>query len=325
MHKKKYFLPVLSSLLVSIIIIPVFINVETNGKSMLLFQRFWKYGGFVEIVLLIAYAFTLTKLMLSNQKKARNLSWTFFSIVFFSQLLAGLLFCDKCLMTGKLHLPIPAIIIAGPIFRFEIGFMTILFLSTLLISGPAWCSQLCYFGAIENIFVKRKSKKTYSNNFRSRLTIFVIFVSIVLVLRLLKLNSLYATIIAICFAFGSLFVIVFFSIPKGKMFHCTYYCPVGFIVSFYSKLYPIKININNNCDNCGKCVSLCKYSSINFDENQKKMKTTFGCTNCGDCIDVCHSNAISYNFYNNQLSNYKNIWIILSVVIHTVFIAFARI
>ena len=53
-------------------------------------------------------------------------------------------------MTGKLHLPVPMMILAGPIYRGHTSVMSILFLSTLILSGPAWCSHLCYFGAIDN-------------------------------------------------------------------------------------------------------------------------------------------------------------------------------
>ena len=68
---------------------------------------------------------------------------------FFGQLALGIFADPIFLMTGKLHLPIPAVILAGPLYRFEGLFMPILFISTLLLSGPAWCSQLCYFGAFD--------------------------------------------------------------------------------------------------------------------------------------------------------------------------------
>ncbi len=74
----------------------------------------------------------------------------FFSMVFFAQLLLGLAGIEKLLMTGKLHLPVPALIIAGPLFRGEGVFMLILFAATVLLVGPAWCSYLCYIGAWDN-------------------------------------------------------------------------------------------------------------------------------------------------------------------------------
>ena len=88
----------------------------------------------------------------------RKYTWFVFSVVFFSQLLLGLLVSDKFLMTGKLHLPVPMMILAGPIYRGHTSVMTILFLSTVILSGPAWCSHLCYFGAIDNLARLRKNQ-----------------------------------------------------------------------------------------------------------------------------------------------------------------------
>ena len=52
---------------------------------------------------------------------------------------------------GEMHLPVPALILAGPLYRGEGFFMLFLFLSTVLIVGPAWCSWLCYVGAWDNV------------------------------------------------------------------------------------------------------------------------------------------------------------------------------
>ncbi|HOK37865.1 MAG TPA: 4Fe-4S binding protein [Bacteroidales bacterium] len=324
-NKNLILIPLLSSFLVLLILVPVFYNVQVAGRSMLLLQRFWNYGGVLEIFMLSVYSFLLTKLMLKDQNKARNIAWSIFSICFFGQFLAGLIFCDQCLMTGKLHFPIPALILGGPIYRSQIGFMTILFISTLLISGSAWCSQLCYFGAIENYFTNRKKTKHNKNSIKIRFTLFIFFIVIVLILRIFKVSNFYASILAIIFVIGAFFVIFIYSRKKGKMFHCTYYCPIGFIVSLYSKIYPIKVKINDSCDLCGKCVFVCKYTSISLDKNSKNMQITFGCTNCGDCINVCHVQAISYSFYKKQKPNLRNFWIVLTVVLHTTFLAFARI
>jgi hypothetical protein len=41
--------------------------------------------------------------------------WTFFSVVFFAQLVLGLAGMPSMLMTGELHAPVPALILAGPV------------------------------------------------------------------------------------------------------------------------------------------------------------------------------------------------------------------
>jgi hypothetical protein len=40
-------------------------------------------------------------------------------------------------MSGKLHLPVPMMILAGPIYRGHLSVMSILFVSTVVLSGPA--------------------------------------------------------------------------------------------------------------------------------------------------------------------------------------------
>jgi len=65
-------------------------------------------------------------------------------------------------MTGKLHLPTPSMILAGPAYRREIGFMTWLFLSTIILNGPAWCSHLCYMVSLDYFFVHSSGKSPVS-------------------------------------------------------------------------------------------------------------------------------------------------------------------
>jgi hypothetical protein len=81
-----------------------------------------------------------------NSPNWRRLSWTLFSIVFFSQMIIGLLGAGNFLMAGKLHLPVPLMIISGPLYRGHLSVMTILFLSTVILTGPAWCSNCAILG-----------------------------------------------------------------------------------------------------------------------------------------------------------------------------------
>src|SRR4030042_2374629 len=118
----------------------------------LLFDRLIPGSGWVEILLLSSYAAWLTEIMIRARTTAliRARIWAAFSLVFFIQLLLGLAGAGIFFMTGKLHLPVPALIIAGPLYRGGGFFMPILFVSALLLIGPAWCSSLCYFCAWDN-------------------------------------------------------------------------------------------------------------------------------------------------------------------------------
>jgi len=52
-----------------------------------------------------------------------------FSIVFFSKFILGVIGIEKLLMTGRLRMPVPASVIAGPNYRGVRFFMPILFVS----------------------------------------------------------------------------------------------------------------------------------------------------------------------------------------------------
>ena len=172
---------------------------------MLLAERFFKGGGWIEIILISGYgAFVINKMKDPvNVPRWRKITWTTFSIVFFTQLFIGLAGFDKFLMTGKLHLPIPMMILAGPIYRGQLSVMTILFLSTVILTGPAWCSQLCYFGAFDNLASGGKTSKEilkYKTAIKS--TILLLVVAVAIILRWMNVNMLTSTLIAVTFGLG---------------------------------------------------------------------------------------------------------------------------
>ena len=78
--------------------------------------------------------------------RTRLFIWRLFSVVFFVQLALGLAGYGLFLMTGNLHLPVPGMILAAPLYRGGGLFMPILFGVSVLLAGAAWCSHLCYFG-----------------------------------------------------------------------------------------------------------------------------------------------------------------------------------
>ena len=53
----------------------------------------------------------------------------------------------------------------------------------------------------------------------------------------------------------------------------------------------LKISINNTCENCLSCSSVCEENAI-IHETQKSFIDEAQCTNCELCIHICPSNAI---------------------------------
>ncbi|HQL24322.1 MAG TPA: 4Fe-4S binding protein, partial [candidate division Zixibacteria bacterium] len=106
------------------------------------------------------YAAVIAERLQDDRRVARTrfVLWSVFSGAVFLQLALGLAGFERFLMSGALHLPVPAIIAAGPIYRGGGYFMFALFLATVAVAGPAWCSHFCYIGAWDNAFARRRPK-----------------------------------------------------------------------------------------------------------------------------------------------------------------------
>ena len=130
--------------------------------EMLLADRFYAGAGWIEIFVLSLYAGWLAGAFLvsSDTSRLRLRIWSLFSGLFFLQFILGVLGIERLLMTGRLHIPVPAVVIAGPLFRGERFFMPILFLATVVLVGPAWCSHLCYIGSWDGIFSSARRHAT---------------------------------------------------------------------------------------------------------------------------------------------------------------------
>lgn len=320
----KYRLPLIVFSLTLILLAFVQVKVE---NPMLIAERFFKGGGWIEIIVISLYGSFIVYKMQDplNVPKWRKITWTVFSIVFFSQLIAGLSGFEKFLMTGKLHLPIPMMIIGGPIYRAQLSVMTILFISTVIITGPAWCSQFCYFGAFDNIASSGKtSRKILKHKGAIKSTILILVIFMALLLRWLNVPVLTATLIAAAFGIGGILVMIFFSARSKKMIHCVLYCPVGTLVNVFRYVNPFRMYIDQSCTLCMNCTKFCKYDALNA-QDIKNRKPSISCTLCGDCLAGCHHDSIKYKFLKMKPDNARKLYLALTISIHAACIALARI
>lgn len=320
----KFKFPAIAFLIVIAILIPVHTQVS---RPMLMLERLVPGYGWIEILLLGLYAGFIVFNMLNSGNTAqwRLRIWGIFSIVFFGQLILGLSGLEVFLMTGTLHFPIPAVILAGPVYRLEIGFMPILFLSTLILSGPAWCAQLCYFGALDGIAsAKNKKPKTLNHKNKIRWTILFGVILIAMLLRLIQAGPVWVILLTAAFGIGGLLVIILRSRKKGLMSHCTEYCPVGVMVSYLKFVNPFRVVIQSDCTHCQLCFSHCPYDALS-PEDLRKGRPGITCTYCGDCMQSCKKDLIQYKLFNLKPALAKKIWFVLTVSLHAVFLGLARI
>jgi len=296
---------------------------------MIIAERFFHNGGWIEIFVLSFYAGFLSYKMSEqkNTSKWRMYSWLLFTIVFYGQLTLGLLGFDKFLLTGNLHVPVPAIILAGPIYRFEFSIMPVLFLSTIILSGPSWCSHLCYFGGIDNAFSnseKYPKQIPIKNKFIWKFSFLAIIIFFTILLRLLNIPTFYAAASGISVGIMGLLIIVFLSRKRKKMIHCTLFCPIGTLVMFLKFINPFRIKINSSCTTCLLCSKHCKYDALNKTDIESG-KPGLTCTYCGDCITTCKFSSIEYHFLGLAPANSRLLYIVITVSLHAAFLGLGMI
>ncbi len=307
------------------------VHVKPN-LILLMAERFSPGAGWVEIVLLSLYAGWITGLFMNpalkaqKKSKLRAIIWTGFSMVFFLQLLMGLAGLEGLLMTGKLHLPVPAMIMAGPIYRGAGFFMPILFLIAMVLTGPAWCSFLCYIGSWDNLTARRQKKPGTLPKSKTwiRWALLGLVAVSALILRLLGVNGTVATGLGALFGLMGVGIMLFVSRKNGVMTHCVTYCPMGLAANLLGKISPFRVRISNSCTDCGACTSACRYDAL-AETDIAKRKPGFTCTLCGDCTHTCPHASIDYRFFTLSPKAARALFYVMVVSFHAVCLGVARI
>jgi polyferredoxin len=294
----------------------------------LLADRFLPGAGWIEIVLLSLYAVFLTYKMSAqvNTERLRIRIWLAFSIVFFTQFILGITGVDPLLMTGRLHVPVPAVVLAGPIFRGSRFFMPILFLATIVLVGPAWCSHLCYIGAWDGLASRssRRAGRLSALWTWVRAALLVATPLVAFFLRLAEVSGRTAGLVAIGFGILGAGIMAFLSPRKGVMVHCTSICPLGLVANLLGKISPFRLRISAACTDCGRCISACRYNALNPRQITRR-RPGYTCTLCGDCLSACPDNALHYAFSGFSPRSARLIFLAVVISLHAVFLGVARI
>jgi ferredoxin len=293
----------------------------------LLLERIWPGFGWLQVFALAVYAAVVAEWLVGARSTAviRSRLWLLFSIVFFAQLTLGLLGVEMLLMTGKLHLPVPAVILAGPLYRGEGLFMAILFLATVAIVGPAWCSWLCYVGAWDNLAASARRPRPGTRHYAGlRLALFAMVVAAAVGLRRLGIGGVEAAWLGVAFGLVGVGLMATASRRLGIMVHCTSYCPIGLAADLIGRLNPFRVRIGPGCNECRACSASCRYAALNI-EHLRRRRPGITCTLCGDCLAVCDRNQIHYRFPDLSAGQARTVFFVLVAVLHAVFLGVARV
>ena len=295
---------------------------------MLLAERFAPGSGWLEISLLALYAGFLTETLCDPKRasKARRRAWGIFSLAFFGQLALGLAGFKDFLMTGALHLPVPALIVAGPLFRGEGLFMLCLFSATVLLVGPAWCSHLCYIGAWDSAMSQARKRPAAAPAWlhRGRILLAAAVFAVAWGLGRMGVETMTAVWLAAAFGLAGVGIMAFASRRLGVMAHCTGWCPMGLLAGLAGRLSPWRLRIGSGCKGCGVCSLACRYDALRPEDLALK-RPGVSCSLCRDCLGTCPKSEMSLTFLGRSG---PWVWIVFSVLVaalHAVFLGVARI
>ena len=229
-------------------------------------------------------------------------------------------------MTGALHLPVPALIVAGPLYRGEGLFMPLLFLATVLLVGPAWCSHLCYVGAWDLTLAQRRKRPEGLPRWRSwaRAGMLVLVAGGAVLLRLLGAGPGAALAAGAGFGLAGVAVMLLASRRTGTMVHCTLWCPIGLLAVALGRLSPFRMHIGPGCNRCNVCSRACRYDALGPEEIARG-RPGARCTLCGDCVSACHARLLGYRLPGLSPARARTVFVGLVAAVHAVFLGVARI
>ena len=107
-------------------------------------------------------------------------------------------------------------------------------------------------------------------------------------------NSFASPLVAIPFLLVCGFATVYVLGAKG---FCTYGCPYGGFFAPIDSTSPMRVRVNDSCQQCGKCTAVCTSNvRVHEEVNIYGMVIDNGCMKIMDCVDACPNDALRISF-----------------------------
>lgn len=99
-------------------------------------------------------------------------------------------------------------------------------------------------------------------------------------------------------------IILFVLAWRNGRTYCNTICPVGTVLSFFSRFSWLKIHFDSDkCRNCSLCSKNCKSACIDFKNHTVDYSR---CVVCGNCIESCKFGALKYGRSNQNTQSTQN-------------------
>ncbi len=320
------FLPAIAAALLTLsLVVPAELKTE---PVMLILGRFVPGGSWVQAGLLALYAAVVAHWIMDPRVHARWRPWLWrlFSLVFFGQLALGVLGLERFLLSGRLHPPVPAVILAGPVFRGGGLFMVFLLLGAVALAGPAWCSHLCYLGSWDDAAARTRRRPGVLPRWRhgARAGILVLVVVAAWGLRQLDVPPATAGWLAVGFGGVGVAVMLLASRKLGVMAHCLVLCPIGLVVDTLARLHPFRLRIDPACTRCGACTTACRYQALE-PAHIESGQPGFTCSLCAECLPRCRGRFIGFRFLGLSPDRARTCFVVLMAALHASFLGLGMI
>ena len=115
---------------------------------------------------------------------------------------------------------------------------------------------------------------------------------------LLSRNGLFVSSVPLPMFKVNLLIFLFFTVLLGlglirRRFWCRYLCPLGTLLSIFSRIRVFSRFVSDGCNHCQRCVRECPVSAIPPDLPEQYHQSN--CISCLKCVD-CPAKAVSFGF-----------------------------
>ena len=88
----------------------------------------------------------------------------------------------------------------------------------------------------------------------------------------------------------------------GAKGFCTYGCPYAGFFKPIDNAAPMRVRVNDDCQQCGQCTAACTSNvRVHEEVHLYKMVIDSGCMKTMSCIDACPNDALSIGFGTNAI------------------------